>query len=263
MSSWWAAGSPAWLRPPSWPRRTGRCCCSTASRSSPSAARRTGPWAGCSASTPRSSGGCGSATRPSWPWPTGWAARRSTEPEDFWPRRWAEAYVQFAAGEQRSWLHERGVRWFPLVQWAERGGYTAPGHGNSVPRFHVTWGTGPGTGRAVRRAGAAVPEGADPGAAPGDRDRGRGPTACTCPATCWRAASCPAAYATPDDVGRGVHRVRAGGGRGQRRDRRQLRPGAAELAGRLGRRAARPGLRGAGLRRRRPAAGHRARPEHG
>ncbi|HZA05837.1 MAG TPA: FAD-binding dehydrogenase [Propionibacteriaceae bacterium] len=65
-------------------------------------------------------------------------------PEDHWPRRWAEAYVDFAAGEQRAWLHELGVRWFPVVQWAERGGYTAPGHGNSVPRFHLTWGTGPG-----------------------------------------------------------------------------------------------------------------------
>lgn len=64
--------------------------------------------------------------------------------EDHWPRRWAEAYVDFAAGEKRSWLHAQGVRWFPLVQWAERGGYLATGHGNSVPRFHVTWGTGPG-----------------------------------------------------------------------------------------------------------------------
>ncbi|WP_367135547.1 FAD-binding dehydrogenase [Saccharothrix sp. HUAS TT1] len=63
---------------------------------------------------------------------------------DLWPRRWAEAYVNFAAGEKRSWLHAMGVRWFPLVQWAERGGYLADGHGNSVPRFHVTWGTGPG-----------------------------------------------------------------------------------------------------------------------
>ena len=63
---------------------------------------------------------------------------------DLWPRRWAEAYVNFAAGEKRSWLHERGVRWFPIVGWAERGGYTALGHGNSVPRFHITWGTGPG-----------------------------------------------------------------------------------------------------------------------
>ena len=64
--------------------------------------------------------------------------------EDVWPRQWAEAYVNFAAGEKRAWLRERGVRWFPIVGWAERGGYTANGHGNSVPRFHITWGTGPG-----------------------------------------------------------------------------------------------------------------------
>jgi predicted oxidoreductase len=64
--------------------------------------------------------------------------------EDHWPRRWAEAYVDFAAGEKRPWLHEQGVRFFPVVGWAERGGYLADGHGNSVPRFHVTWGTGPG-----------------------------------------------------------------------------------------------------------------------
>ncbi|GAB3712257.1 FAD-binding dehydrogenase [Spirosoma flavus] len=65
-------------------------------------------------------------------------------PEDHWPRKWAEAYVAFAAGEKRSWLHQQGVRFFPIVGWAERGGYGAIGHGNSVPRFHVTWGTGPG-----------------------------------------------------------------------------------------------------------------------
>jgi predicted oxidoreductase len=64
--------------------------------------------------------------------------------EDHWPRRWAEAYVDFAAGEKRSWLHQQGVRFFPVVGWAERGGYDANGHGNSVPRFHITWGTGPG-----------------------------------------------------------------------------------------------------------------------
>jgi predicted oxidoreductase len=65
-------------------------------------------------------------------------------PEDEWPRRWAEAYVDFAAGEKRAWLHDQGVRFVPNVGWAERGGYLATGHGNSVPRFHVTWGTGPG-----------------------------------------------------------------------------------------------------------------------
>lgn len=64
--------------------------------------------------------------------------------EDAWPRRWAEAYVDFAAGEKRPWLHAQGVRFFPVVGWAERGGYDANGHGNSVPRFHITWGTGPG-----------------------------------------------------------------------------------------------------------------------
>ena len=63
---------------------------------------------------------------------------------DYWPRRWAEAYVDFAAGEKRSWLHDQGLRLFPVVGWAERGDGRAGGHGNSVPRFHLTWGTGPG-----------------------------------------------------------------------------------------------------------------------
>jgi hypothetical protein len=74
----------------------------------------------------------------------GTAAFDRLDDEDVWPRRWAEAYVHFAAGEKRAWLHQHGVRWFPIVGWAERGGYTATGHGNSVPRFHITWGTGPG-----------------------------------------------------------------------------------------------------------------------
>lgn len=64
--------------------------------------------------------------------------------EDYWGRRWAEAYVDFASGEKRSWLHGLGLRWVPIVGWAERGGYLADGHGNSAPRFHLTWGTGPG-----------------------------------------------------------------------------------------------------------------------
>lgn len=65
-------------------------------------------------------------------------------PEDHWPRHWAEAYVHFAAGEKRSWLRQMGHRFFPVVGWAERGDGRADGHGNSVPRFHLTWGTGPG-----------------------------------------------------------------------------------------------------------------------
>jgi uncharacterized protein len=66
------------------------------------------------------------------------------EDEDYWGRKWAEAYVDFAAGEKRSWLYEMGVRFFPVVGWAERGGQLADGPGNSVPRFHIVWGTGPG-----------------------------------------------------------------------------------------------------------------------
>jgi predicted oxidoreductase len=76
--------------------------------------------------------------------------------EDAWPRRWAEAYVAFAAGEKRRWLHAMGLRIFPIVGWAERGGGLATGHGNSVPRFHVTWGTGPGVVEPFERRALAA-----------------------------------------------------------------------------------------------------------
>src|SRR5690625_5139432 len=66
------------------------------------------------------------------------------ENEGYWGKKWAEQYIDFATEEKREWLHEKGVRIFPVVGWAERGGYLAEGHGNSVPRFHITWGTGPG-----------------------------------------------------------------------------------------------------------------------
>jgi uncharacterized protein len=80
-------------------------------------------------------------------------------PEDELPRRWARAYVEWAATEKRSWLRQMGHRVVPVVGWAERGGDQAIGHGNSVPRFHITWGTGPGVfepfERRVRAAAAA------------------------------------------------------------------------------------------------------------
>jgi uncharacterized protein len=65
------------------------------------------------------------------------------EDQDRWPRRWAEAYVRFAATEKRDYLYDLGLRVLPFVGWAERGAGRAAGHGNSVPRFHLTWGTGP------------------------------------------------------------------------------------------------------------------------
>ncbi|MGG0658592.1 FAD-binding dehydrogenase [Rummeliibacillus pycnus] len=64
--------------------------------------------------------------------------------EDKWGYQWAKAYVEFASGEKYSWLKQKGIKLFPVVGWAERGGADANGHGNSVPRFHITWGTGPG-----------------------------------------------------------------------------------------------------------------------
>ncbi len=65
-------------------------------------------------------------------------------PGDELPKKWAEAYLDFAAGEKRAWLHSLGIRFVRIVGWPERGGYLATGHGNSVPRFHIAWGTGPG-----------------------------------------------------------------------------------------------------------------------
>ncbi|SEQ74669.1 FAD-binding dehydrogenase [Piscibacillus halophilus] len=73
------------------------------------------------------------------------------EDEDYWAKKWAEAYVDFAANEKREWLQSMGIKFFPVVGWAERGGYLADGHGNSVPRFHIVWGTGPAIVKAFEK----------------------------------------------------------------------------------------------------------------
>lgn len=64
--------------------------------------------------------------------------------EDAWPKKWAEAYVRFAAGPKYEYVRKLGIKFLMLPGWAERGDGTASGHGNSVPRFHVPWGTGTG-----------------------------------------------------------------------------------------------------------------------
>lgn len=79
-----------------------------------------------------------------WQGSAGWDRLDGEHPDDEWAQRWGRAYVEFAAGEKRPWLQEQGVKFTPLVGWAERGDLTAGGHGNSVPRFHVPWGTGTG-----------------------------------------------------------------------------------------------------------------------
>ena len=153
--------------------------------------------------------------------------------EDHWPKRWAEAYVAFAAGEKRAWLQARGVRWFPIVGWAERGGYTATEHGNSVPRFHITWGTGPGViapfVRRVREGVANGPRDAalSPSCQRADEQRRRGRRRAR------RGAGADLGRARRAELARRGRRVRAqgaGGDRDLRRHRRQCRAGAAELA---------------------------------
>ncbi len=70
--------------------------------------------------------------------------------QDHWGHRWAEAYVDFAATEKRDYLRALGLKSLAFVGWAERGDGSATGHGNSVPRFHLTWGTGPEVVRVFR-----------------------------------------------------------------------------------------------------------------
>lgn len=70
------------------------------------------------------------------------SARFDRDREDHWPRKWAEAFVNFATDQMEQYVKARGLR-FLQVGWAERGDGRAEGHGNSVPRFHLTWGTGP------------------------------------------------------------------------------------------------------------------------
>jgi predicted oxidoreductase len=79
-----------------------------------------------------------------WQGSAQWDRLDGAHPEDEWAERWGRAYVEWAAGEKRSWLEQQGVRFTPLVGWAERGDGRAGGHGNSVPRFHLPWGTGTG-----------------------------------------------------------------------------------------------------------------------
>jgi uncharacterized protein len=152
--------------------------------------------------------------------------------EDHWPRQWAEAYVHFAAGEKRAWLHGQGVRWFPLVAWAERGGDLASGHGNSVPRFHITWGTGPGVIEPfVRRVHEEIAAGT---VSVRFRHRVR-------------------ELARHADLARGRRPVRVprtGGDRDGRRHRREPRPDPPQLARADGRAAGAHAVRGPRLRRR-------------
>ncbi|HEX5311100.1 FAD-dependent oxidoreductase [Aquabacterium sp.] len=75
---------------------------------------------------------------------------------DVYPRRWAEYYVQHSRTEVYDWLLAHGLKFMPAVNWVERGLY---GNGNSVPRYHVVW----GTSRELTRCMIAALKGADSG----------------------------------------------------------------------------------------------------
>ena len=68
-----------------------------------------------------------------------WNSFAEFGPDDVWPKRWAEAFVHRSLDDIYRWLRLRGVSFLPIPHWAERGQFTP---GNSVPRFHVVWGTG-------------------------------------------------------------------------------------------------------------------------
>ena len=95
-----------------------------------------------------------------WQGTAGWDRLDGDLAEDRWARRWGRAFVEFAAGDALPWLRDRGVRFTPVVGWAERGDGRPGGHGNSVPRFHVPWGTGTGVSEPFAdRARAAAADG--------------------------------------------------------------------------------------------------------
>ena len=180
--------------------------------------------------------------------------------EDRWPRAWAEAYVDFAAGEKRSWLRGMGHRVFPIVGWAERGDGRAAGHGNSVPRFHVTWGTGPGVVEPFeKRVREHVADGRIP-----LRFRHRvdglvvdGGTVVGVHGRTLRARRRRARSADQPRRGRRLRAARPGGHRHQRRHRRRPRPGPQGLAGAARHAAADDGRRRTGPRGRADARHHR------
>jgi predicted oxidoreductase len=75
-----------------------------------------------------------------------WQSFAEFSPDDRWPRAWAEAYVERATADVHDWVRRFGVSFLPVVNWVERGEFVP---GNSVPRFHIAWGTGKGLAEAL------------------------------------------------------------------------------------------------------------------
>ena len=154
--------------------------------------------------------------------------------------QWARAYVEFAAGEKRAWLTGHGITFLPTVGWAERGDLRADGHGNSVPRFHVAWGTGTGVVEPFVDSAleAAEARAGRPSTTGTGSTNWSSPTAPSpgCAAPCWRPTTpSRGAPSNRDAVGE-FELHRAGRHRHHRRHRRQPRHRAPLLAGAAGHR---------------------------
>ena len=268
-TSWsWVPASPAWSPPASSPTPAGRWCCSTRRARPTSAARRGGASAGCSSSTPPSSAGWASPTRSTWPGRTGRAPPAGTGSPH--PTAAPAPTTGAASGggptssgrpaRSGPGSGERGISFFPVVGWAERGDGTSGGHGNSVPRFHIPWGTGTGVvapfertvrehiaaGRVIYRPRHRV-DAARAHQRRGHRGAGGGA----------RAGRLPARGGEQPRRRRRVRVRRPGGHRDVGRHRGQPRPGARQLARAARQPARRPAHRRARLRRRPDARHHR------
>ncbi|MDG1732152.1 MAG: FAD-dependent oxidoreductase [Thalassotalea sp.] len=68
-----------------------------------------------------------------------WHSFAEFSDEDIWPKAWAKEYAEHNYDKVYQWLKSIGLSFLPAVNWVERGLYTP---GNSLPRYHVLWGTG-------------------------------------------------------------------------------------------------------------------------
>jgi len=68
-----------------------------------------------------------------------WFRFADFDPDEYWGPRWAEQFVHLTTPQVYHWLRKLGINFFPVIHWVERGLFEP---GNSVPRFHLLWGTG-------------------------------------------------------------------------------------------------------------------------
>ena len=68
-----------------------------------------------------------------------WFSFAEFDEEEYWGKKWAEQYIHYSTPHGYDWMTKEGFSFFPVLNWVERG---LERQGNSVPRFHMVWGTG-------------------------------------------------------------------------------------------------------------------------